>query len=77
MSLRIIKDFLCFGIHSNARVVCLHLDDFKMLDSVTSKFEAMKSMQLEVVAVSLVGSIFEFIEKLIWHNMYNNAQFHS
>ena len=34
-----------------------------MLDSVTSKFDA-KSMQLEVVAVSLVGSIFEFIEKL-------------
>ena len=44
-----------------------------MLDSVTSKIDAIKSMQHEVVAVSLLvsvifqknnGSIFEFIEKL-------------
>ena len=40
------------------------MDNFKIFDSVLSKFEAIKSMQHEVVAVSLVGSIFEFIEKL-------------
>ena len=40
------------------------MDDLKMLDSVASKFDAIISRQLEVVAVSPVGSIFEFIEKL-------------